>query len=111
MIPINFNYVIEKKQFQFPNLEYDYSLNLSRLNGEIFVRTVSSSINTVSKTFSSREIDDESKLIYCMTKTETAREADDDGNKKSQYLNLLMLTKTNTVRETDDEVTNNYKQR
>lgn len=109
MKPINFDYVIEKQQFQFPNLEYDYSLNLSRLNGDIFVRTVSSSINSVTKTFSSREADDESKLIYCMTKTETAREADDEGNKKAQYLNLLMLSKTDTVRETDDEVTNNYK--
>lgn len=106
MKPVNFDYVIEKQQFQFPNLEYDYSLNLSRLNGEIFVRTVSSLVNSVTKTFSSRESDDESRLIYCMTKTEAAREADDDGNRKSQYLNLLMLSKTDTVRETDDEVTN-----
>jgi len=99
MKPINFSYATTKIKDKFPILEYDDQLNLSKKDGEIFVRGMNNIKLALTKTDVERETDDESANSFIMmTKTNTERESDDDTRSS-----LYMMSKTEADRERDEE--------
>jgi len=111
---INFAYVQNKPMIDFPIIDYDDTENLSKINGEVFVRMGTITSKTLTKTDTKRESDDESRFIaqtnysVHLTKTNTKRESD-DASASTHLAASLLKTLTSTKGESSDETADYHK--